>query len=736
MKKLVLILLLLCSALALSSCKKEAATKTVYVETLKLSRHEPLALQVGGSYTFKYSIGPSSASNKRVVWSTTNPQVATVDENGTLRAVAEGSCEVVVTSRQVSSLSDRCTVNVSSAPVGATGVHISPSEVILKKGATINLVAVLEPATATNQQVSWSTGNSLVAEVSEDGVLTAVDYGETTVKVVTDDGGFKDTVPVKVVRPYTSVKITSPDINDSFNYNYISNEDVSEYLVGDSFKLTYEALPADADDEVEIILPDNASRYMSLANDGTVSFNEPCVETFSIEVRAKSDHSVHDVLKFRVYSVPTSISVTGEGSYVAIGEGRQFEVKVSPATAPKWVVWSSQMGSANLVFSRTDSGDLYVTAPDDPRYASTSSNPKTSTVKLRFRYGSGIGCDLYKDFSFKSCLYSAEDVKPGDGITINGEILDSGWRGNGIYETPKSTSRVYAIIGYVGSIGNDPMYYKSAYRPNNFGCIKNASGESMHGIAIPVNTSHLYRTDAGDDYLQGEKYQGSGHRSQILKSDHLPAKMIKDGLVNKNYLVVSAPYSGESVHSAYQNTVTHAYCNFDRGKDDEARPFNFFVTDEILKPAKDYQEVNWSQLSGNIEVMYSFLTPYAGSRNGLSANSPSSTGCRGVTPWLLPTEADMFEIFAGTANVTGRLSNNAVVEERVNLYTRSAKLFGGVDVDYWNKVWWTSNEIKDQDNYTIAISLLSAPSVMGGKSFNSLSKDKDDRAYVLPVVYF
>ena len=668
MKKLILILSLLCSALALSSCKKEAATKTVYVETLKLTRHEPLALQVGGSYTFKYSIGPSSASNKRVVWSTTNPQVATVDENGTLRAVAEGSCEVVVTSRQVSSLSDRCTVNVSSAPVGATGVHISPSEVILKKGATINLVAVLEPATATNQQVSWSTGNSLVAEVSEDGVLTAVDYGETTVKVVTDDGGFKDTVPVKVVRPYTSVKITSPDINDSFNYNYISKEDVSEYLVGDSFKLTYEALPADADDEVEIILPDNASRYMSLANDGTVSFTGPCVETFSIEVRAKSDHSVHDVLKFRVYSVPTSISVTGEGSYVAIGEGRQFAVKVSPATAPKWVVWSSQIGTANLVFAKTDSGDLYVTAPDDPKYASTSSNPKTSTVKLRFRYGSGIGCDLYKDFSFKSCLYSAEDVKPGDGITINGEILDSGWRGNGIYETPKSTSRVYAIIGYVGSIGNDPMYYKSAYRPNNFGCIKNASGESKH--------------------------------------------------------------------RAYQNTVTHAYCNFDRGKDDEARPFNFFVTDKILQPAKDYQEVNWSQLSGDIEVMYSFLTPYAGSRNGLSANSPSNTGCRGVTQWLLPTEADMFEIFAGTANVTGRLSNNAVVEERVNLYTRSAKLFGNVDVDYWNKSWWTSNEIKDQDNYTIAISLLSLPSIMGGKSFSSVSKDKDERAYVLPVVYF
>ena len=72
--------------------------------------------------------------------------------------------------------------------VAVDSVSVNPSSVSLKTGETTVLTATVAPANATDQAVTWSTGNANVAAVDADGKVTAVAQGTTTITVTTKDG--------------------------------------------------------------------------------------------------------------------------------------------------------------------------------------------------------------------------------------------------------------------------------------------------------------------------------------------------------------------------------------------------------------------------------------------------------------------------------------------------------------------------------------------------------------------
>ena len=73
--------------------------------------------------------------------------------------------------------------------IAVTGVKLDQDALTVNRGETAALTATVLPANATNQKLSWQTGDSKVATVSK-GVVTGVGEGETTVTVTTQDGGY------------------------------------------------------------------------------------------------------------------------------------------------------------------------------------------------------------------------------------------------------------------------------------------------------------------------------------------------------------------------------------------------------------------------------------------------------------------------------------------------------------------------------------------------------------------
>lgn len=98
-----------------------------------------------------------------------------------------------------------------------TGVTISSdSKQITKKGDTLQLTASVTPGNAANQKVKWTSSDSSVATVDENGLVTAVGNGTVTITATTEDGGVAATVKI-------TVDIPSDDKNNNNNNNNSNN---------------------------------------------------------------------------------------------------------------------------------------------------------------------------------------------------------------------------------------------------------------------------------------------------------------------------------------------------------------------------------------------------------------------------------------------------------------------------------------------------------------------------------
>lgn len=91
------------------------ADEPVGVESISLSTYS-VELQVGQSKMPIVTMSPENASDKSEIWTSSDPDVAVVNELGNITAVSEGRCTVTVTSAQNPQVSAEVTVNVSAAP--------------------------------------------------------------------------------------------------------------------------------------------------------------------------------------------------------------------------------------------------------------------------------------------------------------------------------------------------------------------------------------------------------------------------------------------------------------------------------------------------------------------------------------------------------------------------------------------------------------------------------------------
>ena len=92
------------------------AQKIVAVTGIKLDKTE-LALSVGGVGTLKATVAPEDATDKTIIWTSSNTSVATVDANGNVTGVAAGTATITA---QAGDKTATCVVTVTAAPVGKT----------------------------------------------------------------------------------------------------------------------------------------------------------------------------------------------------------------------------------------------------------------------------------------------------------------------------------------------------------------------------------------------------------------------------------------------------------------------------------------------------------------------------------------------------------------------------------------------------------------------------------------
>lgn len=162
--------------------KESYSEPWIGVERISIDKSQ-FTITKGKSRQLKMAISPAKADDKSVVWSTSNPKVATVSQTGVVQAKGKGTCIISVITNDGKKKAT-CKVIVT---VPVKKMKLNKSKVVIKKGKTYKLKCTLTPKNATNKKVVWSSTNKRIAKVSK-GKVKARKKGTCYIIVKTKDG--------------------------------------------------------------------------------------------------------------------------------------------------------------------------------------------------------------------------------------------------------------------------------------------------------------------------------------------------------------------------------------------------------------------------------------------------------------------------------------------------------------------------------------------------------------------
>ena len=107
-----------------ATVSKESVSGNKLVKVTKVKIQTVSSLKVGNKKKLKVTITPSNASNKNVTWKSSNSKVATVDKNGNVKAIAEGTVKITATAKDGSGKKASVTIKVSCDHKNTESVNI------------------------------------------------------------------------------------------------------------------------------------------------------------------------------------------------------------------------------------------------------------------------------------------------------------------------------------------------------------------------------------------------------------------------------------------------------------------------------------------------------------------------------------------------------------------------------------------------------------------------------------
>lgn len=191
-KRLLSILLVLLP-LGTGACKKTAETPKQELQAIKISPEEAEII-IGASIQLSGASVPENISIEGARWTSTDNNIAQVDDNGKVTAMAEGEAEIRLS---LKGKRGTCKIKVVPAPIVLKGISVSFSSATVKKGEKVQLSVLKNPENyQTEKKIEWQSDNGAVASVSQEGLVEALGDGSATIKAKLE--GFEASCIIKV----------------------------------------------------------------------------------------------------------------------------------------------------------------------------------------------------------------------------------------------------------------------------------------------------------------------------------------------------------------------------------------------------------------------------------------------------------------------------------------------------------------------------------------------------------
>ena len=298
----------------------------------------------GETLTLTATVTPENATDKTVVWTSSDETVATV-ANGVVTAFKAGKATIRAKSGEVSAT---CEITVNAKVIPATGIALDKTTAELTEGETLTLTATVTPEDATDKTVAWTSSDETVATVV-DGVVTALKAGKATITAKAGEmsATCDITVNAKVI-PATGIAL---------------DKTTAELTEGETLTLTATVTPEDATDKT-VAWTSSDETIATVAN-GVVT----ALKAGKVTITAKSGEvSAACEVTVNAKVIPaTGSALDKTTAELTEGETLTLTATVSPEDATdKTVVWTSSDETvatvANGVVTALKAGKVTITA--------------------------------------------------------------------------------------------------------------------------------------------------------------------------------------------------------------------------------------------------------------------------------------------------------------------------------------------------------------------------------------
>jgi len=496
-----------------------------------------ITLKIGEEFRLTALVLPEDASDKTVLWSSSDTNVATVNENGMVTAVNSGSATILCKSAD-SGETSMCNVTVYQ-PV--TGVTISNESMTVRKGQEFWLNATCQPENAMNKLIIWSSSDTSIATVDKNGKVTAVEPGDCVITATSQDSGVTARCSLTVTQPITGISL---------------NTNAKTILAGEKFVIIPTIEPLDADNK-NVTYTSSDTSVATVDSDGIVTGvrGGKTVIIVKTEERGLIASCLVTVQEF-----VSSVNITQDSAQMNLGAVLQLQAEVLNETATnRKLTWSSTnngilqvdstgkvtavgMGTATIYAYATDGSGLYdtcqitvikpvgsiviqpssvtvsegktarVTATVYPADASiqdiewSSSDPTVATVDYNGEI-TGITKGICKIFATSSdgnnivgvCRVTVKETVPATGITINSKnitMLPGQTRALSARIKPaRSTEGIYWVSGdtSVATVSADGVVTARGQGMTEIYCISDETGveSSCEVIVLAMNATFI-----------------------------------------------------------------------------------------------------------------------------------------------------------------------------------------------------------------------------------------------------
>lgn len=250
-----------------------------------------------------------------------------------------------------------------------TGITLDKNELTIKVGKTATLTPTIEPADATNKNVTWSSSDETVATVS-DGVVTGVKAGTATITAKTANGLTANaTVTVEEI-PVT--KITLPSTEASMT-------------IGGTMDLKPTIEPADATN-THISWSSSKPGVATVDASGRVTAKGAGTATITGTAASGAKVTLVVTVSDKVIEV-TAVTLDRTAATIKVGKSLQLTATIKPSDATNA---SLQWTSSDTAIAIVTDGRVQGIAPGEATITAKTANGKTATCTITVEKTKGV----------------------------------------------------------------------------------------------------------------------------------------------------------------------------------------------------------------------------------------------------------------------------------------------------------------------------------------------------------